>query len=153
SPARSGRGTLSAEQRERFQEFIATSRHETPPFHSQLTSAPHVAADDYTMLPPTTDPLAFDEPVWETPLPGARRDHYVYSQPVVAGDSLICRHKNIVYSHSILNGKLRWKNDLGGRAVWQNQTERQYPMEDVLVQDGLVVTAMAKAGPSLVAID
>ncbi|KKM93019.1 hypothetical protein LCGC14_1212640 [marine sediment metagenome] len=42
---------------------------------------------------------------------------------------------------------------LGGRAVWQNKNERQYPQEDVLVQDGLVFTVINKAGPSLLALD
>ena len=51
------------------------------------------------------------------------------------------------------NGLPRWQNDLGGRATWQNWFERQFPQEDVLVQDGLVFTTINKAGPSLVALD
>ncbi|MEX1097479.1 MAG: PQQ-binding-like beta-propeller repeat protein, partial [Planctomycetales bacterium] len=146
-------GRLSAEQRGQLQQVIATARYEAPPFHSQLASEPHVAADDYTLHAPTADPLGLVDPVWDVELPGSRRDLYVYSQPVVTNDSLVYRHKNIIYCRSLLNGNLRWKNDLGGRAVWQSINERQYPMEDVLVQDGLVFTAVSKAGPSLVAID
>ncbi|MEX1098594.1 MAG: PQQ-binding-like beta-propeller repeat protein, partial [Planctomycetales bacterium] len=152
-PSTDSDGRLSPDQRGQLQQVIATARYEEPPFHSQLASPPHVSADDYTLLPPTLDPLGLQEPVWDVELPGSRRDLYVYSQPVVTNDSLVYRHKNIIYCRSLLNGNLRWKNDLGGRAVWQSINERQYPMEDVLVQDGLVFTAVSKAGPSLVAID
>ncbi len=138
---------------DRLREILKTARSDRPPFHSQITSPPHSAADDYTLMPPTTDPMALTPPTWARRLPGTRRARYVYSQPVVTRDSVIYRHKNIVYCHSILNGELRWVNDLGGRATWQNGPERQYPREDVLVQDGLVFTVMAKGGPSLVALD
>ncbi|MEX0702362.1 MAG: PQQ-binding-like beta-propeller repeat protein, partial [Planctomycetales bacterium] len=152
-PATNADGRLSTEQRGRFEQVIGTARFEAPPFHSQVTSDPHSAADDYTLMPASDDPLAVKEPVWEIELPGSRSDFFVYSQPVVARDSVIYRHKNIVYCRSVLNGSLRWKNDMGGRATWQDWGERQYPQEDLLVQDGLVFTAISKAGPSLVALD
>src|SRR6185295_5166671 len=128
-------------------------KQEVPPFHSQLASAPHVGSDDYMLLPPTADPMALRPSVWKHDLPGTRNDFIVYSQPVVTANSVLYRHKNIVYCHSIFTGELRWKNDLGGRVQWQNLEERQYPQEDLLVQDGLVFTAMHKAGPTLVALD
>ena len=65
----------------------------------------------------------------------------------------IYRYRNIIYCRSILNGELRWKNDLGGRVKWQNWKAVQWPQEDLVVQDGLVFTPMNKIGPSLVAID
>ena len=68
-------------------------------------------------------------------------------------NSVIFRHKNIVYCRSLLTGALRWQNDLGGRVTWQDLIARQYPQEDVLVQDGLVFTPMQKMGPTLVALD
>jgi len=148
-----GKSELSADQLDRLRGFVTTASYARLPFHSQLTSPPNIAADDYTLLPPTTDPLGLQRPTWEHVLPGSRRDVVVYSQPVVSDNSVIYRHKNIVYCRSILNGELRWTNDLGGRAVWQNREERQYPAEDVLVQDGLVFTVISKAGPSLVALD
>ncbi|MFO7900240.1 MAG: PQQ-binding-like beta-propeller repeat protein, partial [Planctomycetota bacterium] len=144
---------LTGSQLEQLRQVLANARPETEPFRSQKISPPHATANDYTLLPPTTDPLALKEPVWSFRLPGSRRDRFVYSQPAVTTNSVIYRHKNIVYCHSILNGELRWKFDLGGRAVWQNGRERQYPREDVLVQDGLVFTAVSKGGPSLVALD
>ena len=137
----------------RFRKVVESARYTPPPFHSQLTSAPNLAADDYTLLAPTADPRALKPPTWKAALPGSRRDFFVYTHPVVTRNSVIYRHKNIVYCRSILNGELRWKNDVGGRAVWQNWQERQYPQEDVLVQDGLAFTAINKAGPSLVALD
>lgn len=146
-------GELSDDQRQRFDQVIATARYEPPPFHSQRASEPHSAADDYTLMPPSHDPLALEEPVWEAELPGSRFDFFVYSQPVVTENSVVYRHKNIVYCRSVLNGNLRWKNEMGGRATWQNWMERQYPQEDLLVQDGLVFTTVSKAGPSLVAFD
>ncbi len=126
-----------------------------PPFHAATWRATReIAADDYTLLPPTDDPLALKEPVWRNaPLPGSRLDFFVTTQPVVTRDSVIYRHKNIVYCKSILNGEARWTSDLGGRSNWQDWYERQYPQEDVLVQDGLVFTAISKSGPSLVALD
>ncbi|MCG3178149.1 MAG: Outer membrane protein assembly factor BamB [Phycisphaerae bacterium] len=125
-----------------------------PPFHSQLASEPgNIASDDYTLPPPTGDALALQPPVWEFTLPGSRRDFYSYTQPVMSDTSVVYRHKNIVYCRSILNGELRWTNDLGGRAVWQNFRERQYPQEDLIVQDGMVFTVISKGGPSLVALD
>ncbi|MFW6108149.1 MAG: PQQ-binding-like beta-propeller repeat protein, partial [bacterium] len=118
-----------------------------------MASAPHRSADDYTLFPPSPDPLAIQEPVWSERLAGSRNDFYVYSQPVVTEHSVIYRHKNIVYARSILTGEARWINDLGGRAKWQTWEERQYPQEGVLVQDGLVFTVISKGGPSIVALD
>ena len=137
----------------RLETLARSAQPQRTPFHSQETSPPHVAGDDYTLFPPTTDPIALRTPVWERPLAGGRADFFVYSQPVVTKNSVIGRHKNIVYSWSILNGEFRWVNDLGGRAKWQNWHERQYPLEDLVVQDGLVFTVLSKGGPSLVALD
>lgn len=150
---RGAKGELTSEQMKRFRDAVQAMKSTRPPFHSQFASAPHAAADDYTLLPPTADPLGLQEPVWKATLPGSRLDYFVYSQPVVTNDSVIYRHKNVVYCRSILNGAPRWTNDLGGRAVWQDWHERQYPQEDVLVQDGLVFTTIHKSGPSLVALD
>ncbi|MDD4889686.1 MAG: PQQ-like beta-propeller repeat protein, partial [Phycisphaerae bacterium] len=148
-----GKSELSADQLAQFQKAISGAKVARPPFFSQFTSSPNVAADDYTLMPPSTDPAGLKPLVWEETLPGSRRDFFVYSQPVVSQNAVIYRHKNIVYCRSLLNGELRWTNDLGGRAVWQNWAERMYPQEDVLVQDGLVFTTISKSGPSLVALD
>ena len=144
---------ISPEQIKQLDEIVSTSKAEKPPFHSQISSASATATDDYTLQPPSTDPLALKDPVWRSPLSGSRLDFLVTSEPVVSRDSVIYRHKNIVYCRSILNGEPRWINDMGGRANWQDWSERQYPREDVLVQDGLVFTAINKSGPSLVALD
>ncbi|MCK6475018.1 MAG: PQQ-binding-like beta-propeller repeat protein [Planctomycetes bacterium] len=146
-------GTLTADQIAQLKKVIATARYEKPPFHSQLASAPHIAQDDYNLLTPTDDPIGIKEPVWSFDQPGSRLDFYTFVQPVVTDTSVVYRHKNIVYARSILNGELRWINDLGGRATWQSFQERQYPQEDLLVQDGLVFTCISKGGPSLVALD
>jgi outer membrane protein assembly factor BamB len=153
APAGDAQSILPPGDLEKVREAVQKAAWTRPPFHSQLTSAPNVAADDYTLLPPTTDPMGLAEPAWMISLPGARRDFFIYTQPVVTDNSIIYRHKNIVYCRSILNGELRWVNHLGGRALWQNPDERQYPQEDVLVQDGLVFTVVSRAGPSLVALD
>ena len=144
---------LTTEQLASLEQAVAAVRHERPKFHSQQTSDPHQATDDYTLASPSKDPLGIETPVWEVSLPGTRDDFFVYTQPVVTANSVVYRHKNIVYCRSLLNGLPRWQNDLGGRATWQNWFERQFPQEDVLVQDGLVFTAINKAGPSLVALD
>ncbi len=145
--------TLTPAQLDNLRRMTEAARHDKPPFHSQSASAPHAAADDYTLFPPTDDPLAIREPVWQVRLPGSRHDFFVYTQPVVTQNSVIYRHKNIVYCRSILTGEPRWINDLGGRATWQNWRERMYPQEDLLVQDGLVFATISSGGPSLVALD
>jgi len=147
-PSRLASGNL-----ERFKEFVAAAKYEKPAMHRQQSSAPHTAADDYMAMPVSTDPLGITPPVWERPLPAAPMAGFVFSQPVVAGNSVFYRHKNMIYCRSILNGELRWKNDLGGRVKWQNVGPRQYPQEDVLVQDGMVFTPIHKVGPTLVALD
>ncbi|MCG3178576.1 MAG: Outer membrane protein assembly factor BamB [Phycisphaerae bacterium] len=149
----SGATALKGPELDKLRQVVQSARYVRPAFHSQLASAPNVACDDYTLLPPPTDPLGLKPPTWQHGLPGSRRDVVVYSQPVVTDNSIIYRHKNIVYCRSVLNGELRWQNSLGGRAIWQNRDERQYPEEDLLVQDGLVFTVVSKAGPSLVALD
>jgi outer membrane protein assembly factor BamB/tetratricopeptide (TPR) repeat protein len=145
--------SLSKAQLALLRKVYASAKPEPKPFLSQKISPPHTTASDYTLLHPTVDPLALTPPTWSSALPGSRRGTYVYSQPVVTGNSVIYRHKNIVYCHSLLNGRFRWVSDLGGRTGWQNGRERLYPREDVLVQDGLVFAAMSKGGPSLVALD
>jgi len=152
-PARQAPSKLPEQYVRRLEALLRSARRDKPPFHSQLSSAPHVTADDYTPLPPTDDPMSLKSPVWKQRLPGSRGDFIVYTQPVVTDNSIIYRHKNIVYSRSILNGELRWKNDLGGRATWQTWHGRKFPAEDLVVQDGLVFTTIYKGGPSLVALD
>jgi outer membrane protein assembly factor BamB len=142
---------LQPAQLGQLEKIAQTAEPEKKPFHSQLSSAPHVDADDYTLYPPTTDPMARKEPVWSASHHGSSPPFYVWTVPTVTDDSVLYRHKNIVYCHSILNGELRWTNDLGGRAGWQHRLD--YNHEDVLVRDGLAFTAMRKGGPSLVALD
>jgi outer membrane protein assembly factor BamB/tetratricopeptide (TPR) repeat protein len=147
------RSNLSPDQLQRLKQLAQSAAPPPVPFFTQKASGPHVSADDYTLHPPIRDLLATQGSVWQTPLPGSRHDFFLYSQPTVTQDSVLYRHKNIVYCRSLLNGELRWHNDLGGRANWQDWQERQYPQEDLLVQDGLVFTAIKKGGPSLVALD
>src|SRR5579862_3296038 len=147
------KSALSPDELERLQKIVATAAPEKAKLHSQQASAPQISADDYTAFPPPEDSMALKEPVWSALLPGSRRDFFVFTQPVVAENNLLYRHKNIVYCRSLLNGELRWSNDLGGRVAWQNWQERQYSEEDILVQDGMVFTPIYKVGPSLAALD
>ncbi|MGQ9661413.1 MAG: outer membrane protein assembly factor BamB family protein [Kiritimatiellia bacterium] len=144
---------LASGDLEILRKLVSTTSYQKPTGLVQRSSPQHVSADDYALMPPTTDPLGIREPVWEEPLPGARDDVYVYSHPVVTDNSVIYRFKNIVCCHSLLNGELRWMQDIGGRVRWQNWAERQYPQEDLLVQDGMVFTPLYKVGPTLVALD
>ena len=137
----------------RMERLLSSADYRKPLAPGQIASAPNVGADDFLPMPSTTDPLGLQPPVWSFRMPGSRKDVHVYTHPVVTQNSIIYRHKNILYSHSILNGELRWKNDLGGRVTWQNRGERQYYQEDILVQDGMVFTPMVKVGPTLVALD
>lgn len=121
--------------------------------HTQRTSIDYTSSDDYTRFAPTSDPIGLVAPEWETPLLASRNDFYVYAQPVITDTSVVVRHKNIIYCYSIINGNLRWKNDIGGRSVWQDWAGRQYPLEDLIIQDGVVVTPLIKGGSSIVALD
>jgi outer membrane protein assembly factor BamB/tetratricopeptide (TPR) repeat protein len=152
-PTAAGASELTASQLKTLQDFIGRAKPERAPFHSQITSKPHASADDYTLFPPTTDPMGLKPTEWKIDLPASRNDVVVYTQPVVTGRSVIYRHKNIIYSRSILNGEIQWRNDIGGRVTWQNRHVRRYPHDALLVQDGLVFTPMHKVGPSLVALD
>ncbi|MHC4916269.1 MAG: PA14 domain-containing protein, partial [Planctomycetota bacterium] len=144
---------LTAAQRAALAEMLRKARYRKPAALLQRASAPNPSNDDYVHFPPTADPLGLTEPVWRHGLPGTRHEFFSYTQPVVGETSIIYRHKNIMYARSILTGELRWKNDVGGRVTWQNWQERQYPHEDLLVQDGLVFTPMYKVGPTLVALE
>ncbi len=53
--AADGPGTLSADDRAKLQQLVASAKHEKPPFHSQLASAPTTA--------PTTIPFARRPPI------------------------------------------------------------------------------------------
>lgn len=155
-PAKGGsnnKSALSPEALAGLEKILAGAKHKPKAFHAQLASPPHITSDDYTLLPPTKDPMGLQDPVWKFRLPGSRNDWFVFSQPTITTNSVIYKHKNIVYARSLLNGELRWMNDLGGRVVWQSTHQRKFPMEGVLVQDGLVFTNMYKVGPSLVAYD
>ncbi len=136
-----------------FEEELAAAKPSVSKHFSQQSCPPNLTANDYHLMPPTDDPMGLKAPEWRASLPYTRRDFYVYSNPVITRDSVIYRHKNIVYSRSLLNGELRWRNDMGGRVRWQNPPERKYTHEDVLVQDGLVFTSIHQSGPTLVALD
>ncbi len=149
---------LAEETLEQFRIVVDSTRPKTKATFEQRSSPPYVAADDYALMPPTKDPLGLKEPTWAHALSGSIRgardwDAYVYCNPVVTENSVIYRHKNIVYCRSLLTGELRWLNNTGGRVTWQNWGERQYTHEDVLVQDGLVFTPLHHGGPSLAALD
>jgi outer membrane protein assembly factor BamB/tetratricopeptide (TPR) repeat protein len=121
--------------------------------HTQRTSSDYTSVDDYTRFKPSADPLGLEEPEWENDLLSSRNDNFVYTQPVITDTSVVFRHKNIIYSYSLINGSLRWKNDVGGRAVAQDWNANQIPLEDIIIQDGVVVTPLIKGGSSLVALD
>jgi outer membrane protein assembly factor BamB/tetratricopeptide (TPR) repeat protein len=155
-----GRAKIAVKWNPKSEEFakrmnlvMAASKPNLSVLPGQRASDPHVAVDDYIPFPPPNDPLGHQLPVWKQVMPGSRRDTYVNTQPVITKNSVLFRHKNILYCHSILNGELRWKNDLGGRVVWQDENEFQWPQEDILVQDGMVFAPMLKVGQTLMAVD
>jgi outer membrane protein assembly factor BamB len=112
-----------------------------------------VSTADSAPQPDVKDPMAVSVPVWKETLPGSYKDFTVYTQPVVARDSVVYLHKNIVYSHSLLNGQLRWKFDIGGQLTRQIPGEQLLPLDELLVHEGMVYANVIKSGPSLVALD
>ncbi len=144
---------LTAAQRTALMAAIGRLKASVPPFRVQRATPPFDSPADYTLFPPTADAINTDPPVWRQLMPVSHRDLSIYTYPVATKDSLIFRHKNIVYCRSLISGALRWKNDLGGRVRWWNQSDAFFPSEEVLVKDGLVFTNMYKGGASLVALD
>jgi len=144
---------LLAEDLARLKRAVDNAVADGVPPDEQRACPPYLSASDYVRFDPPADDMALGEPTWSVPLPGARHDCYVFTQPVIAADSVLYRHKNIVYCRSVLNGQLRWTYDAGGRVSWQNPGARMYPMEELVVMDGMVYTNVFKAGPSLVALD
>ena len=152
-----GEGSSKSNISEKDIQLLKAAIQQETPFktkiHTQRASSDYISSDDYTRFKPTNDPLGIVVPEWENDLLSSRNDFIVYAQPVITDTSVIVRLKNIIYSYSIINGNLRWKNDIGGKAVWQNWSLRQYPLEDVVIQDGVIVTPLIKGGSSLVALD
>lgn len=146
-------GKLPAEQEALFREVVNRTVAEPENPSSRLASAPLPAANDYYPFEPTTDPVAAADPAWRVSLPDSQRDFAVYTHPVVTADSVLFRNKNILYCHSLINGMLRWKWDLGGRVSIQQPGEQVYRMEDALVRDNLVYTNVLKSGFSLAALE
>jgi len=144
---------LSADDLARLKKAVDDAVADGVPPDEQRACPPYLTASDYVRFEPPADDMALREPTWSVPLAGARGDHYVFTQPVIADNSVLYRHKNIVYCRSVLNGQLRWIYDAGGRVSWQNPGARMYPMEELVVMDGMVYTNVFKAGPSLVALD
>ncbi|MFO7899610.1 MAG: hypothetical protein R6V58_11200 [Planctomycetota bacterium] len=89
-PADKTPGTLEPRVRAGLQKLVEGAKPEKKPFHSQLASEPYVGTDDYTLFPPSKDPLALEEPQWEEPLPGTGgaprgpAQFSVYTQPADA---------------------------------------------------------------------
>ncbi len=145
--------SLNPQALKRLKEMVEQASFQ-PEGQRNLAATRRIAAtDDQGLHPPPLDPLGLQAPIWKKTLPRSRRDFWVFSQPVATDQSIIFRHKNIIYSHSMLTGELRWKNDLGGSAVWQSRSSRKYPLEDLLVRNGMIFTPLYKVGPSLVALD
>jgi len=143
---------LRPEQLAALRKMVARARSRKSPIRQQRASEPHSSNDDYAFFPPSGDPLGLKPPVWRRPLPGGG-SFFSYVQPVATDRSILYRHKNMVFCHSMLTGELRWQNAMGGRVTWQHGGAKQYPQEDLLVQDGLVFSPMHKVGPTLVALD
>ena len=132
-----------------FIQFVKNRQPKKPDLVYQRRSPPYTSGDDYAYMIPTTDPLGLKVPVWSKPKGGGGLT--VDTLPVITERSVIYRHLNRIYCRSILNGELRWINDLGGRVSWESRYKNR--REDILVHDGMVFTPMYKNGPTLVALD
>jgi len=149
----SSKSNISEKDLQLLKSAIQLERPNKAKIHTQRSSGDYISGDDYTRFAPSSDPLGIVMPEWENDLLDSSKDYFVYAQPVITDTSVVVRLKNIIYCYSIINGNLRWKNDIGGRAVWQNWAKRQYPLEDIVIQDGVILTPLNKSGTSLVALD
>jgi len=148
-----GESVLEAKHLQIFKETVEKEPTAKIAVEPQRASAPHIAMDDYAPFPPSEDPMGLRKPVWARDLGGSRDALFVFTQPVVTEHSVVYRHRNILYSRSLLNGELRWRFDDGGRRTWQGQSPGQQPMDDIVVGNGLVYAPLFRQGANLVAID
>ncbi|PCJ61841.1 MAG: hypothetical protein COA79_05980 [Planctomycetota bacterium] len=151
--AASGKSLLKSSDFNILKRISNNVKYVKPKVLTQSNSKGFLSSDDYTQHKKSKDPLGLKIPEWSQTLANSRNDFFVYTQPVISDTSVIYRYKNVIYSYSLISGELRWKSEIGGRAVWQSWRERQFPMEDIVVHDGVVVTPILKGGSSLVALD
>ncbi len=148
-PGNTENSKLNPDQLKKLLAFIQSGKPDRPEFVLQARSPGCISAGDYRHMIPTPDPLGLNQPVWSTGKSGA--GYHVNTLPVVTRRSVIYRHMNRIYCRSILNGELRWINDMGGRVSWNPHSKNR--REDILVHDGMVFTPMVKNGPTLIAMD
>ena len=152
-----GKTALAAKDLAVFRTLAGSSQADPSAGLPRRVSATYESTEDHVPMLPAVDPHGKQKPVWSCPLSAAGEQRryipHAFSHAVATKRSVIYRHKNIVFCRSILTGELRWVCDIGGRVTWQSIHARQYPHENLIVQDGLVFTTIYRTGPSLVAID
>ena len=144
-----------------FLKEVDRSRTERPDFFSQKASPDALSLADYTLFEPLVPDVSNYDSTWTVKRElGWRFRHPDSLIPVIAGNNLLYKDKNIVYCRSLLTGDLKWEYTEGG-LVWDFEkvgTGRwsaydYYPYQDLAVYDGMVYTFIVKGGPSLVALD
>ncbi|MBM4031578.1 MAG: hypothetical protein FJ291_07295 [Planctomycetes bacterium] len=134
---------------------------ETRATFSQKASPDALSLSDYALFEPLVPDISTYEGTWTVRRElGWRFRHPDNLIPVVAGNSLLYKDKNIVYCRSLLTGDLKWEYAEGG-LVWdferatggQWSWRDEYPYQDLVVADGMVYTFIVRGGPSLVALD
>jgi len=112
-----------------------------------------VGLHQYRRFRPVDDLRALDEPIWRVAHGSSPREPDVFTQPVVYRDSLLYRHRNVVVCRSLLNGRERWRMDLGGYRSWQRPKDHYETQEDLRVLGNTVFANLKQAGASLLALD
>jgi len=144
-----------------FLKDVEGSRAQQPESFSQKASPDALSLADYTLFEPLVPNISNYEGTWTVRREvGWRFRHPDNLIPVVAGNSLLYKDKNIVYCRSLLTGDLKWEYAEGG-LVWDFErlgtgrwsAYEYYPYQDLAVHDGMVYTFIVKGGPSLVALD
>ncbi|OAI49000.1 hypothetical protein AYO44_00945 [Planctomycetaceae bacterium SCGC AG-212-F19] len=134
------------------------------PYFRQARNPEFIALGDYDLFPEPTVPVGRTEFVWSEANPQPQREWYVRALPWIANNSIYYLHHNMLYSRSILSGKLNWFYAPGGmfdgfdatnlqHASGMRSSVRYHPESDLLIHDGLVFASILKEGPSLVAVD
>ncbi|HUT33173.1 MAG TPA: PQQ-binding-like beta-propeller repeat protein [Planctomycetota bacterium] len=150
----------SPEMRNYLQELDAY-RPEAPGGFSQRASPDALSLSDYTLFEPLAPDISNYDSTWAVRRElGWRFRHPDNLIPVVAGNNLLYKDKNIVYCRSVLTGDLKWEYAEGG-LVWDFERTAggpwsgrdEYPYQDLVVHDGMVYTFIVRGGPSLVALD
>lgn len=124
-------------------------------------SSKNDAMDNRSQSEPMPNQFAAKRGEWMAPLAVNLWWQEAEALPWATDTDLIYKDMNVLYSRSLLTGKINWSFGPGGSnqdwdffgGEWPGVFTFFYPEQPILVHDGVVFTHMYVYGPSLVAVD